>query len=112
MRAEGRLLVFLVQVAVFNPVLRYEATLTRGLGERRAAAAGRDLSVSEDCLLRIESKFLRNGFAELDARRINPRRGVVAPGTASACDGGAPAPDRPGTLRPDPTRRCPRRIPV
>jgi hypothetical protein len=55
MRAEGRLLIRLVEVAIFNGVLRDDAARARGLDERCAAIARADLALSEDRIGRVES---------------------------------------------------------
>src|SRR5437667_302078 len=58
-RAEGRLLVLLVEVAIFDRVLGDDAALARGFGERRAAIAPVDLAVRKHGFGGVEAEFLR-----------------------------------------------------
>ena len=78
MRAEGRLLVLLVEVAELDRVLGDEAAFARRLGERHAAVARRDLAVGEHRVGGVEAELLRHGLAQLHAGGIDAGRRAVA----------------------------------
>src|SRR5207244_9951691 len=84
-RTESRLLIRLVEVAVFDRVLGDEAAVARGLGERHAAIARANLTVREHRVGGVEAELLRHRLAQLDARGIDTGGRVVgAPLSARA----------------------------
>jgi hypothetical protein len=80
MSAEGRLLVFFVEVTVFHRVFRGDAVRTRGFGERCAAITCSHLAIRKNRLRQIKAELLRHCFTQLDAGGVNAGgRTVAAP---------------------------------
>src|SRR3954462_1498551 len=78
MRAEGRLLIFLVEVAIFDRIFGDDTALTRGFGQRHAAITRAHLAVRKYCVRGIEAELLRDRLAQFDASRIDAGGRVVA----------------------------------
>src|ERR1700722_3941429 len=60
MRAESGRLISLGEIAIFDSVLADQVGVTGRLHERHAAIAGADLTIDEDCFVRVETKLLRH----------------------------------------------------
>ncbi len=71
MRAEGRLLICLGEVAIFHHILGDEVAVGRGLGERDALSPGADLAVFEDRGRGVETELFGDRRAQLCACGID-----------------------------------------
>ena len=78
MGTECRLLIGLVEIAVFHAVFRRESGITGSAGERDATIAAANFTIRKMYLVgRIEAELLRHGFAQLDAGCVDARRRTV-----------------------------------
>src|SRR3546814_7212770 len=71
MRAEGRLLVAFVQIAILNGVLGPQISLFRHIGQWETEIACAHISVGKFGLPGINSQLLRDGFAQFHRSEEN-----------------------------------------
>src|SRR3546814_14413072 len=80
MRTEGRLLIFLSEIAIFHEVFSDEIAVGRGFSECDALSAGAHLAILEHHRCRVEAEFVGDKPPALGARRVDARcRAVPAP---------------------------------
>src|SRR3546814_13077234 len=77
MRAEGRLLVAFVQIAILNGVLGPQISLFRHIGQWETEIACAHISVGKFGLPGSNSQLLRDGFAQFHAGCIDTGSRVI-----------------------------------
>jgi hypothetical protein len=71
-------MILLIQITIFDEVLRHEFAITGGFREWDAAIARANLAIGKVDVACVEPCLLRDRLAQLHARGIDARRRVVA----------------------------------
>ena len=77
MSCEGRLLVLLGKVAIFNPVLERQTFVTSRFSQRNAAVTQTHFAIGKLNIGRVEAQLLGDGLSQLQARGVNACGGVI-----------------------------------